>query len=166
LFAPSSPEPAALAAELGSRAGILEHGLFLGLATDVLVASDAGSLTKPVRDRAASSSVKSVRHRLTAAASLSSSVHLHQPHHPRPVRWHHRHHLAGGHRGHAVRSCRSESTVAVQAESVVMFILRMSSFMREIMLSAICWCIGIMACIVAALAVSIMRRCTSIESIM
>jgi hypothetical protein len=33
-------------------------------------------------------------------------------------------------------SCRTESTVAVQAESA-MFILRMCSSMREIMLSAI-----------------------------
>lgn len=32
-------DPAALAARLSERAGILEHGLFLGLATDVIVAS-------------------------------------------------------------------------------------------------------------------------------
>ena len=36
------PRPAELAAELGSRAGIIEHGLFLGLATDVIVAGAAG----------------------------------------------------------------------------------------------------------------------------
>ncbi len=36
-----------------------------------------------------------------------------------------------------LRSCRTESTVAGQMESVAMFILRTSSFMREIMLSAI-----------------------------
>ena len=36
------PRPAELAAELGSRAGILEHGLFLGVATDLIVAGDAG----------------------------------------------------------------------------------------------------------------------------
>lgn len=35
-------QPAGLAAELGSRAGILEHGLFLGLTTDLIVAGDAG----------------------------------------------------------------------------------------------------------------------------
>jgi ribose 5-phosphate isomerase A len=36
------PQPAGLAAELGSRAGILEHGLFLGLATELIVAGHAG----------------------------------------------------------------------------------------------------------------------------
>lgn len=36
------PEPANLAAELDSRAGILAHGLFLALATDLIVAGDAG----------------------------------------------------------------------------------------------------------------------------
>lgn len=36
------PRPAELAAELGSRAGIVEHGLFLGLATDLIVAGAAG----------------------------------------------------------------------------------------------------------------------------
>lgn len=35
-------DPAALAARLGARAGIVEHGLFLGLATDVVVAGDQG----------------------------------------------------------------------------------------------------------------------------
>ena len=40
--------PAALAAELGSRAGIVAHGLFLALATDLIVAGDAG-LTHRVR---------------------------------------------------------------------------------------------------------------------
>lgn len=34
--------PAQLAARLSERAGIVEHGLFLGLATDVIVASDKG----------------------------------------------------------------------------------------------------------------------------
>ena len=33
---------AELAAKLGSRAGIVEHGLFLGLTTDLIVAGDAG----------------------------------------------------------------------------------------------------------------------------
>lgn len=36
------PDPAALAAQLESRAGILAHGLFLGLATDLILASPAG----------------------------------------------------------------------------------------------------------------------------
>ena len=36
------PQPAGLAAELGSRAGILEHGLFLGLTTELIVAGHAG----------------------------------------------------------------------------------------------------------------------------
>jgi ribose 5-phosphate isomerase A len=35
-------DPAELAALLGSRAGIVEHGLFLGLATDVIVAGAEG----------------------------------------------------------------------------------------------------------------------------
>ena len=34
--------PTELAAEVGARAGIIEHGLFLGLATDLIVAGDAG----------------------------------------------------------------------------------------------------------------------------
>lgn len=36
------PQPAELAVELGSRAGIFAHGLFLGLATDLIVGGDAG----------------------------------------------------------------------------------------------------------------------------
>jgi ribose 5-phosphate isomerase A len=36
------PDPAALAARLASRAGILEHGLFCGIASEVLVAGEAG----------------------------------------------------------------------------------------------------------------------------
>jgi len=36
------PHPAELAARLDRRAGIVEHGLFLGLATDVIVAGDRG----------------------------------------------------------------------------------------------------------------------------
>jgi ribose 5-phosphate isomerase A len=35
-------DPAAVAATLSARAGIIEHGLFIGLATDLIVASDAG----------------------------------------------------------------------------------------------------------------------------
>jgi ribose 5-phosphate isomerase A len=35
-------DPPALAATLGARAGIVEHGLFLGLAHDLIVASEAG----------------------------------------------------------------------------------------------------------------------------
>lgn len=35
-------DPAELAAKLAARAGIVEHGLFLGLATDVIVAGAAG----------------------------------------------------------------------------------------------------------------------------
>lgn len=35
-------DPAALAARLAARAGIVEHGLFVGLATDLFVASAAG----------------------------------------------------------------------------------------------------------------------------
>jgi ribose 5-phosphate isomerase A len=34
--------PAGLAARLGARAGIVEHGLFLGLATDLIVAGEGG----------------------------------------------------------------------------------------------------------------------------
>jgi ribose 5-phosphate isomerase A len=40
-FGPIS-EPRRLAAELSWRAGLVEHGLFLGLATDVIIASDDG----------------------------------------------------------------------------------------------------------------------------
>jgi ribose 5-phosphate isomerase A len=40
-FGPIS-DPAQLAAQLNERAGIVEHGLFLGLATDVIVASEEG----------------------------------------------------------------------------------------------------------------------------
>jgi len=40
-FGPIS-EPRRLAAELSWRAGVVEHGLFLGLATDVIIASDDG----------------------------------------------------------------------------------------------------------------------------
>jgi ribose 5-phosphate isomerase A len=40
-FGPIS-EPRRLAAELSCRAGVVEHGLFLGLATDVIVAGDDG----------------------------------------------------------------------------------------------------------------------------
>jgi ribose 5-phosphate isomerase A len=36
------PEPARLAARLNERAGIVEHGLFLGLATDAIVAGEQG----------------------------------------------------------------------------------------------------------------------------
>jgi ribose 5-phosphate isomerase A len=36
------PDLRRLAAELGQRAGVIEHGLFLGLATDVVVAGDKG----------------------------------------------------------------------------------------------------------------------------
>jgi ribose 5-phosphate isomerase A len=35
-------DPSALSRALGERAGIVEHGLFLGLATDVLIAGDDG----------------------------------------------------------------------------------------------------------------------------
>ncbi len=35
-------DPHALALNLGSRAGIIEHGLFLGLATDIVIAGAAG----------------------------------------------------------------------------------------------------------------------------
>jgi ribose 5-phosphate isomerase A len=37
------PDPARVAAQLGHRAGVVEHGLFLGLATDVIVAGDEGT---------------------------------------------------------------------------------------------------------------------------
>jgi ribose 5-phosphate isomerase A len=36
------PEPAALAATLSARAGIIEHGLFIGLASDLIVAGNNG----------------------------------------------------------------------------------------------------------------------------
>jgi ribose 5-phosphate isomerase A len=39
---PPIADPARLSAQLSRRAGIVEHGLFLGLATDLVVASDAG----------------------------------------------------------------------------------------------------------------------------
>ena len=35
-------DPASLAGELGARAGIVEHGLFIGIACDLIVAGDAG----------------------------------------------------------------------------------------------------------------------------
>jgi ribose 5-phosphate isomerase A len=35
-------DPADLAARLGARAGIVEHGLFMGIANDVIVASESG----------------------------------------------------------------------------------------------------------------------------
>lgn len=35
-------DPMRVAAQLGQRAGVVEHGLFLGLATDVIVAGDEG----------------------------------------------------------------------------------------------------------------------------
>ncbi|MGD9029826.1 MAG: ribose-5-phosphate isomerase A, partial [Anaerolineae bacterium] len=35
-------DPSQLAARLEGRAGIVEHGLFLGLASDVIVGTDAG----------------------------------------------------------------------------------------------------------------------------
>jgi len=35
-------DPTDLAAKLGARAGIVEHGLFLGIASDVIVASESG----------------------------------------------------------------------------------------------------------------------------
>ncbi len=40
-FGPIS-DPVQLAAQLNQRAGIVEHGLFLGLATDVIIASERG----------------------------------------------------------------------------------------------------------------------------
>jgi len=42
-------DPEGLASRLKARAGIVEHGLFLGLATDVIVASQSGisHLTRP-----------------------------------------------------------------------------------------------------------------------
>jgi ribose 5-phosphate isomerase A len=36
------PDPAALASTLSARAGIIEHGLFIGLASDLIVAGDTG----------------------------------------------------------------------------------------------------------------------------
>lgn len=38
----SIPDPRALALKLGGRAGIVEHGLFLGIATDLIVAGENG----------------------------------------------------------------------------------------------------------------------------
>jgi ribose 5-phosphate isomerase A len=35
-------DPAALAAKLGARAGIIEHGLFLGITSDLIVATESG----------------------------------------------------------------------------------------------------------------------------
>jgi ribose 5-phosphate isomerase A len=35
-------DPAGLAQQLGARAGIVEHGLFLGLAADLIVAGSSG----------------------------------------------------------------------------------------------------------------------------
>jgi ribose 5-phosphate isomerase A len=35
--------PAELAGLLGARGGIVEHGLFLGLATDLIVGGEAGT---------------------------------------------------------------------------------------------------------------------------
>jgi ribose 5-phosphate isomerase A len=35
-------DPASLAAKLGARAGIIEHGLFIGLTSDLIVAADDG----------------------------------------------------------------------------------------------------------------------------
>lgn len=43
-------DPGLLAAELNSRAGVVEHGLFVGLATDVIVA-DAGGIRQLVKDQ-------------------------------------------------------------------------------------------------------------------
>jgi len=40
-FGPISDKPA-LASQLSSRAGIVEHGLFLGMVSDVIVAGPAG----------------------------------------------------------------------------------------------------------------------------
>ena len=40
-FAPI-PDPASLANTLSARAGIIEHGLFIGLASDLIVAGDSG----------------------------------------------------------------------------------------------------------------------------
>jgi len=36
------PQPAQLATRIGERAGVVEHGLFIGLATDVIVATGRG----------------------------------------------------------------------------------------------------------------------------
>jgi ribose 5-phosphate isomerase A len=51
---PPIADPAALADALDRRAGIVGHGLFLGLATDLLVAEPAGvrHVTRPQRDTA------------------------------------------------------------------------------------------------------------------
>jgi len=43
-------DPGSLAAELNNRAGVVEHGLFVGLATDVIVA-DAGGIRQLVKDQ-------------------------------------------------------------------------------------------------------------------
>jgi len=40
---PGIPDPRALSLKLGNRAGIVEHGLFIGLATDVIVAGTDGT---------------------------------------------------------------------------------------------------------------------------
>jgi ribose 5-phosphate isomerase A len=37
------PDPGALAIRLGARAGVVEHGLFLGIATDVIIAAAEGT---------------------------------------------------------------------------------------------------------------------------
>jgi ribose 5-phosphate isomerase A len=39
---PPIPDPIALAATLSARAGIIEHGLFVGLTSDLIVAGDSG----------------------------------------------------------------------------------------------------------------------------
>ena len=39
---PPITNPSALAATLSARAGIIEHGLFIGLASDLIVAGDNG----------------------------------------------------------------------------------------------------------------------------
>jgi ribose 5-phosphate isomerase A len=45
----SIADPAALALKLGGRAGIVEHGLFIGIASEVIVAGEHGirELTQP-----------------------------------------------------------------------------------------------------------------------
>jgi len=58
-------DPAGLAQVLGQRAGIVEHGLFLGLATDVIVAGADGEvqhLTERDRDATAENGQHCVRH--------------------------------------------------------------------------------------------------------
>jgi len=37
-------DSAALASKLAARAGIIEHGLFVGIATDLIIASAAGGI--------------------------------------------------------------------------------------------------------------------------